>query len=124
MSKVVFLLHDVGPNRLDVIKTLRSAFGVGLQEISHATSTAVPLIERHLFDRKEPAFPGILLALMSQLQALGASFTVYQVLDHQSFDPSGKYYEVTIDRLRNLIDSREESLQEQRTLGGLEDGSS
>lgn len=124
MSKIALLLKNTGPNKVDVVSALRAALGVSLQDISHATSTAAPLIERTLFDRKDPTFPETLYSLMSKLEALGASFVVYQLLDDQHFSPAEKYYEITVGRLRNLISSRGESLQQQRELGEREGGGS
>jgi hypothetical protein len=123
MSKIALLLNDVGPNKADVVGALRAALGVGLKDIGHA-SNATPLVERSLFDRKNPTFPQTLLGLMVRLETLGASFAVYQLLDDQQFSPTEKYYQITIDRLKDLISSREESLRRQRDLGEREEGTS
>jgi hypothetical protein len=123
MSKIALLLKNTGPNKVDVVSALRTALGLSLQDINYATSTGAPLIERTLFDRKDPAFAERLYALMSKLEALGASFVVYQLLDDHHFSAAEKYYEITVDRLRNLISSRGESLRQQRALGEREGGS-
>jgi hypothetical protein len=59
---------------------------------------------------------------MSRLEALNVAFAVYELLDGQTFALPNKYYEITAARLQNMIDAREQSLEQQRTLARLQDG--
>lgn len=124
MSKVVLLVHDFGPRRVDAYSLLRDKLGLGISHINHAHSTGVPLIERTLFDRGDKKFPADLLDLLTGLDALEVKYSTFELPGNQVFSPAAKYYEITAERLGNMIRARQASLDHQRGLGELEDGSS
>lgn len=121
MSKVVVLIHGLGPQRAEAVKAIREKLGLSLSDVTQACSTGIPLLERRLFDQGDPDFPARLLELVSQLDALGASYSVFELLDNQIFSCAEKYYEINYERLRAMIEAREESLVRQRFSGETDD---
>lgn len=121
MSKVVVLIRGLGPQRAEAVKAIREKLGLSLSDITTACSTGRPLLERRFFDRGVPDFPVRLLELVSQLDALGTDFTIFELLDNQVFSSAEKYYEINYEKLKKMIKAREESLVLQRFSGGLDD---
>lgn len=122
MSKAALLIRDFGPQKVEAISELRKELGVSMSDINRGVLTGAPLVVRKLFDRASPEFPRKLLRLMSRLEALNVAFAVYELLDGQTFALPNKYYEITVVQLKNMIDTREQSLEQQRTLARLQDG--
>lgn len=122
MPSIVLFVSDLGANRTKAQWLLMRSFALGEGVIRNAIAARTPVVHRQLYDRQNPAFPHQLLQLMEQLEQLGSAFTVYELPDGQTYDPARTYYQITPDRLRNMIAAREESLQQQRRLGELEDG--
>jgi hypothetical protein len=120
MSKVIFLVRDFGPKKAEVVKAIREQIGLGLPEISQASSAGKPLLERKLFDRENPDLPVRLLDLMIRLDGLNANYAIFELLDNQVFSSAEKYHEINSGKLRNMIEARETSLNQQRILGELE----
>ena len=117
MSKVALVVSDFGPNRSEAITLLRRSFGMPLSSIQSAVAQGRPLFERQLFDRREPAFPDVLLEAMRKLEHFGASFRAHELLDGQSFSPDGSYYQITPDRLERIVESHRAGLAETHKAG-------
>lgn len=121
MSTVALLVNDLGSQSAKSTSLLMNAFGLNIGTVRNAITGGVPLIEKKLFDRKDPMFPQKLLGILCDLDALGAKWTAIELLDGQEYSPGDARYEITADRLRNMIRAREESLEGLRRLGELED---
>jgi len=117
MSLVALLVSDLGPQSTKGASLLMKAFGVGAGAIKAAAVNRSPLITKRLFDRADPLFASKLVSVLEQLDELGCEWTAIELPDGQVYSPTHKYYEITPDRLRNMIKAREESLEYQRRLG-------
>ena len=101
-----------------LLKSLGVSVGPGISAIAAET----PVLQRRLFDRQDPEFPQRLLQAMEHMDELGTGYVVFEIPDGKTYIPGRKYYQVTPDRLRNMISADQQSLEEQRRLGRLEDG--
>lgn len=69
----------------------------------------------------QPDFPARLEKALRELDALGAEWAAFELLDGQVWDPLQTYYEIDAERLHNLVAARAESLEAQRASGARED---
>ncbi|MGQ2994001.1 hypothetical protein [Variovorax sp.] len=99
---IAFLVVDLGPQRIEAMKAIRSVFHLKYSEIKESPSTA-PLVVRPLFDRLSPGFPDSLLQLLLRLKQLGASAKVYQLPDGKRADRYQTFHELPVDRIQELI---------------------
>ncbi|GLR14911.1 hypothetical protein GCM10007907_37010 [Chitinimonas prasina] len=122
MSKVTLFIRDFGPKKIEAIGAIREKLGIGLSLINQSFANGTPLLERAIFDRNNPDFPNQLLDLIRRLDALQVGYVAFEILDNQTFSLPGKYYEITFDRLTQMIEAREKSVEQQRNIGELQDG--
>lgn len=122
MSKIALVINSLGANSAKCTALLMKSFGVSLGSTQESISKGRPVLERELFDRKDPAFPEKLLTALKELERLGCSCTAFELLDGQTYVPKERYYTVTPDRLSNIVAAHEASLAEQRRLGESEIG--
>lgn len=117
MSKASIILNNLGPSRVKAVAALRKVLGLPMSEITTAVGTGRPVDERTLFGPDEAPFAHRLVQLMEELEALGADFEVFEVLEGQTLygtKDTSKYWEITVDRLRNRIRAHEKSLRKLR----------
>lgn len=124
MGQIAFLLDDFGSDKATTVTDIRTASGISMSDVIQAVAEKRPVLVRRLFDRKDPAFPQRLLQLLAALEGRHQSYRAYELLDGEEFDPlkADKYYTLTAERLRNMIEARSKSLDEQRRLARLQDG--
>ena len=122
MSKIALILHTCGNDKTMALAELRSACAAPIGEMIRAMADQWPVIERTLFDRKDPDFPYRLLRLLQTLEGIGAEYVAYELMDNRAYDPreAETYYRVTAERLATMIKSRSESLEQQRRQARLE----
>jgi hypothetical protein len=123
MSAIALIIRDLGPQMAKSTSLLSSTFSLGLKDVKALVSGGMPIVERTIFDRKNPAFPEQLVTVLEQLDALGCDWVAFELLDGQRYSPNNQYFELTASRLRSMIAARAESVQQQRELGKLEGGS-
>lgn len=124
MSKIALVLNGFGSDEADVAKILRAGLGLEMSKITQLAGSGKPLIVKKLFDRSEPTFAELLQPVLEQLEGVGASYSAFELLDTQEFssmDP-GKLYRIDSKRLRNMIATRQASIQQQIDIGALQDG--
>ena len=122
MASAALLINNLGPERAKCSALLMKTFQVGLPAIQAAMATGTPVAVREMFGRHHPDFGRELLVLLEALSKLGCEWSAYQILQGQSFEPTGKYWEITIDRLRNLIESNARISHEARLMNEREAG--
>jgi hypothetical protein len=117
MGKVAFLLLDSGPQAAKVAMLMRTEFGIGMSALKESMSAKKPVFERPLFDRRDREFANKLASAMKQLDALGATYEAFELLQGQSYAPDLKLFQLTSEKIVNMITARAQSLEEQRSLG-------
>lgn len=117
MVRFVLLLHDFGKRRVEVIRLLRTVLGLGIKEIKDAPQSGEPLLDVELFDRNRPSRSREILELLASLDSFGASYSAFEVPGEQQYSKEGRYFELNFDRLARIIQSREDSIAEQRFPG-------
>lgn len=122
MAKIVVVVRDFGADKKAVVQALRTAAGTGVGDILRAVASGAPVFEKTMFDRDDPDVPIQLVALAELLIQEHVDFSMYELLDNQIFSRSVTYYEPSVDALRNIIQQRSRSLEEQRNVGRLQDG--
>ncbi|MFO1023513.1 MAG: hypothetical protein U0903_22880 [Planctomycetales bacterium] len=124
MAQIALKIKDNGPQTVEIVKRLRGVCSGGIAEVTKALATGEPIFVRRLFDRQDEDFPIRLLELLEWLESQSIQYQAFQVLDHETYDPSkcSQYYTVNADRLRTKISTRDKSLEEQTRFGRLEDG--
>ena len=122
MSSVVLFIHDYGKEKAAAIAVLRKELALSLSVLSSADISKSPLVENRLFDRHDPGFPAALLSSIATLEQLEVSYTLHEVPEGQSFSSRGTYFNLNSRVLKNMIESRSASLEQQRGIGSVEDG--
>lgn len=120
MSSIALVINDLGSQKAKSISLLMKAFGLNVGFIKQAVSDGSVIVEKKLFDRHDPQFPQELVDVLDTLTKLGCSWRALELLDGQVYLPEMEYFEITSERLRNMISAREDSLKRQRELGELE----
>ncbi|MEO7326133.1 MAG: hypothetical protein ABIW82_15010 [Dokdonella sp.] len=114
-------MTDLGSQGAKITSLLMRAFDLNVGSVRTSVTHCIPVIERKLFDREDPAFSQKLLGVLEELDGLGCRWVAFELLNGQRYVSGSKNYQITSDRIRKMIKSREESLEEQRRLGELED---
>lgn len=122
MLSVALVVTDLGDQRAKVQSLLMRSFALGVAAVNSAVAARRPVLQKELFERTSPEFPHKLLEVMEQLQQLGSTFAVFRLSDGQAYVPEGSYEQITPDRLRTMIRTDQQLLEEQRLFGELEDG--
>jgi hypothetical protein len=110
MSKIVFFLNECGPMDKEVKSLIYKDLSIGLRDIKLALNEHLPLFEKKLFCRNTPEFPFTLLETMKKLDSFGAKYSAYELLNKQSYIAEESYFEVTPEKLENMIFARRKSL--------------
>lgn len=120
MSSIALIIKELGPQSAKATSLLFKELGISLAVTSVATDSQRPVMIKRLFDRTDPGFAERLVSVLQKLDGLGCRWTAIELPDNQTYSPEGRYFEITPDRLRNMIEDRAESLEEQRRLMELE----
>jgi len=121
MARVALFITELGPSAAKCKLALAKSLGISLAEVTASTGDA-PLFDRELFGRAEPAFASTLLETLTFLDSQGCRWRAVELLSGEAWDPSKTYYEITLDRLRNLIERYKEIVAEVEMLTDLELG--
>ena len=115
MSKVVFILEKIEENKTEVIKILRAGLGIEIGRITKLAGSGKPLVVKTLFDRSEPTFAEKLHNVFNQLDSVRAGYKAYEILDEQEFSKinPANLYQITSERLKKMIETWKNSMQEQ-----------
>jgi hypothetical protein len=119
---IALVINSLGDSSAKAHALLMKTFELSVPAVNEAIAAQRPVLQRRLFDRMNPEFPQKLLEVMERLQQLGSGFSVVELAADKSYIPGNSYYEVTPDRLRNMISAHNESLEDQRRFGELENG--
>jgi len=122
MSSVALIVRDLGSQKARSLSLLMDAFELSMAAVKNAVASNSPVVTKKLFDRKDPQFPSRLANLLDELSAINCEWTAVELVNGQSYEPSGKFYEITAERLRKMVAAREESIAQQRHLGEMEAG--
>ncbi len=119
MSRVILIVDDFGPEKVKVVAAIRKLTQSSISEIMHLVSEGRPVVDHVLLSRQTPEFPSEFRALLQRLAELRVSYWSVEVPDDQSFDILQKeeYYEITAERLDNIIAAHAESIARQRQAG-------
>lgn len=122
MSSVALLINDLGPYAAKVQLLLMREFGCSFGQIRNALNLHAPVATKKLFDRIDASFTEKLPGVLDELTRLQCKWRAIQLLDGQVYSDAAVYYEITSDRLREMIVTRARSFEQQRRLGELEAG--
>jgi len=122
MSSIALVVRDLGQRAAKSTLVLSKVSSLSLKSVMDAVKAGIPVFVRPVFDRKDELFAEKLLRVLEQLDTLGCKWVAWELLDGQAFSPREQYFEITVNRLRNMIAADQESLEEQRREGELEDG--
>ena len=121
MPSAVLIIDDLGPQSAECIFLLSRSFSVGIAEIRNSVERGLPVLERKIFDRKDATFPMRLAKAFTELDALKCQWKAFEVLEGQRWVPSGSYFQLTAERVQNMISARQDSLDHQRHISEIED---
>lgn len=119
---VALIITDLGPQPAQVQILLMKTFSETLANIKKSINDKRPVIHRELFNRQDKHFGSRLLRTLEQLDELGCKWKLVELVRGEKYSPDFVYYEVTKERLRNVLTSHERELKRQQVLGWLEDG--
>lgn len=121
MPIAVLLVDDLGPHRARCLGFLSKRFSLSLLEVRRSIEHGQPVVMRDLFDRRDPSFAEILAQALAKLEALECGYRAFEVSQGQVWTAPEHCYQLTVERLRTMIDARQISLEQQRWLSELED---
>ncbi|KQV55173.1 hypothetical protein ASC70_21335 [Caulobacter sp. Root343] len=121
MPIAVLLVDDLGPHRARCLSVLSKRFSLSLLEVRRSIEHGQPVVTRNLFDRQTPPFAEIFAEALAEMEALECRYRAFEVSEGQVWTSLEGYYQLTPERLRNMIGARRISLEHQRQLGELED---
>lgn len=121
MVTAVLLVDDFGPHRARCVAFLAKSFSLSLWDVRKSAEHGEPVVTGQLFDRLNPSFAARFAEAMAELEALECKHRAFEISDGESWtSPEGRY-QLTADRLRNMITSHRTSLEYQRWVGALQD---
>jgi hypothetical protein len=124
MSKIALTINDSSTARTQIAKVIRTHLQIELGHVLKAIDEKRVIVEQPLFPRDDPTFPERMLSALEALDQLPISYTVFELLDNQTFAGQSRdsLYRITTDRLRTMIDARKKSLEEIRRQMRREEG--
>lgn len=120
MAKIALTIEDFGPQAAKCKMLISRTFALPLSAIVHSFENGLPVAEQELFARDFSDFPRDLLAALEQLGALGCQWRAFEVLGGETWNATDVFYEVTVDRLRTIVEARAASIEQQRNITFLE----
>lgn len=121
MVTAVLLIDDFGPHRARCVALLAKRFSLSLREVRKSAEHGEPVVVGKLFDRLNPSFADGLAEALADLEALGCRRRAFEVPDGEIWTSPEGCYELTAERLRNMIVAHRTSLEYQRWVGALQD---
>jgi len=120
MVTAVLLVDDFGPHRARCVAFLAKSFSLSLGDVRKSAQHGEPVVTGQLFDRLNPSFADRLAEALAELEALECKHRAFEISDGEIWtSPEGRY-QLTADRLRNIITSHRASLEYQRWVGALQ----
>lgn len=121
MSRLVLVIEDNDRVPTGVISKISRLSGKGLMDVKKAIAGHVPVLDKPLFDRLDPSPARDIMSLLSDLETSNISYKAYELVGNDIFDENRKYFEINSAKLNNMIDARAKSIEQQRSIGSLED---
>ena len=119
---VALIVTDLGVKSAPAKALLMKFLSVGLTKINDSVNQGLPVAYLELFDGEDSEFGDKLLQLLEKLDELGCKWKVMELGKGEIYSPYSVYYEVTVERLKNMLGANEREMERQRMLGWLEDG--
>ncbi|WP_454718984.1 hypothetical protein [Caulobacter segnis] len=94
---------------------------MSLLEVRRSIEQGQPVVTRNLFDRQNPSFAEIFVEALAEMEKLECRYRAFEVSEGQVLTVPEGYYQLTAERLRNMITARQISLEHQRQVGEFED---
>ncbi|HHQ6623759.1 TPA: hypothetical protein ACSTL5_000190 [Serratia fonticola] len=111
---IVLTLRNSGNNKAKLVSSIRNCVNLSMSEVLNKVGSDEPVFSRDLFDDiHDPDFPKRLSILMKELNDLNVDYSICELPRGISFDKNSVYYELNIDRLKNMVDARKKSMKRQ-----------
>jgi hypothetical protein len=120
MSRIVIIIDEIGNNKASVLVESSKTFSISISTVSKRIVDHQPVADREIFGRDEDDFPQKLLRYFHKLDGLGCKWRAFELLGNEKWDRERKYFQITLDKLINMIKSRDSSLEYQRSISYLE----
>ncbi|NHZ44268.1 hypothetical protein [Massilia aquatica] len=121
MSKIVVVVRSFGADKKAVIQAVRRTIDTSIADIIQAVAGGTPVIEKKFADRDDPGSETKLIGLVELLLRENVDFSIYELLDHQTFAPTATYFQPSLNALRCIAEGRIASLEFQRSLDILQE---
>lgn len=121
MSRLVLMIENNDRVPPGIISKISRLSGKGLLEIKKAIIGHTPVLDKPIFGRLDSGIAGDMLSLLKDLETLNISHIAYELREREPYKEGNTYFELNSTKLRNMIASREKSLEQQRVIGWLED---
>lgn len=121
MVTAVLLIDDFGPHRARCIALLAKRFSLSLWEVRKSAEHGEPVITGKLFDRLNPSFADRFAETLAELETLECRHRAFEVSDGELWTSQEDCYQLTAERLRNMITAHRTSMEYQRWVGALQD---
>lgn len=109
---ITLILRNHGNNKAKLVSLIRGCVNLSLSEVLGKVGGDEPVFSQKLFDDiHDPEFPGRLSKLMKELSELNVDYSIYELPVGVLYDKNSVYYELNVDRLKNMVDARKKSME-------------
>ncbi|CEE95297.1 MULTISPECIES: hypothetical protein [Xenorhabdus] len=110
---IALIIRNHGDNKSRLVNTIRNCVNISINSILSKVGDNTPVFIKELFDDiHEPEFPKKLMLMMKELDQLNVNYSIYELVGEQKYVNEGIYYEITIDRLKNMMSARERTINQ------------
>ncbi|MDC9596940.1 hypothetical protein [Xenorhabdus anantnagensis] len=110
---IALIIRNNGDNKARLVNVIRNCVNISINSILSTVGSDAPVFVKELFDDiHEPEFPEKLMAMMKGLDQLNVNYSIYELVSDQEYVNEGIYYEITIDRLKNMISTRKRTINQ------------
>jgi hypothetical protein len=121
MLRIVLVIEDNSQVPPGIISKISRLSGKGLMEVKRAIAGHVPVLDKPLFDRLDSSPARDILSLLGDLEASNIPYKASELSGGDVYNERNTYFEITSTKLKNIINAREKSIEQQRVIGRLED---
>lgn len=100
---------------------LSKRFALSLLAVRRSFERGEPVVTWKLFDPRNPSSADTFAEALAELERLECRCRAYEVTEGQTWNSSDTHYQLTVERLRNIIAAHRSSLKRQYWLSERED---
>ncbi|WP_090671223.1 hypothetical protein [Paenibacillus tianmuensis] len=110
---IALIIRNFGDNKTRLVSAVRKCVNISLNSILTKVGTNTPVFVKELFDDiHDPEFPEKLIVMMQEFTQLNVDYSIYELIGDKPYISEGKYYEITLDRLKNMISTRKRTMSQ------------